>query len=249
MDELSNSMKCVHCKNVLESSPVLLPCGDPICMKHTVENTEQHVFCHSCGIEHPIPASGFPHMKFLNKIINSHFHILKLDFGKEHKKAMQSCERFEQILANIEQLLKDPYTFTYEIITSLKNEVQQKGEEMILKINENMHRFISKLDDYMQECKESIGKSEYVAQSNTLEMGKETARQELDKWMATLNKISFDEVEWKRIQSECKKAILSFEKKMLDFKIDLFPKGFKQLKGEIEKAFGKSNIESEFCLK
>lgn len=246
MDKLSNTLKCVHCKKVLES-PVLLPCGHPICMKHTVDNKEQLVLCHSCGIEHPIPASGFVHMKFLHEIIDAQ--IFKLDFGKEHNTAKKSCEQFDQLLTNIELMLKDPYTITYEIITSLKNKVQQRGEEMILKINANMHRFISKLDEYKQECKESNGKSDYVAKSNTLEMEKETARQDLDNWMATLNKISFDEVEWKRIQSESKKAILSFEKKMVEFKIDLFPKGFKQLKGEIEETFGKSNIESKFYLK
>jgi hypothetical protein len=86
------------------------------------------------------------------------------------RRAKKSCEDFEDLLAQIELILRDPYNFTYELINNLKNEVQLKGEKAIFKINENMNRTISKLDEYNIECKNSFKESEYLGKAKILRL-------------------------------------------------------------------------------
>jgi hypothetical protein len=245
MDKLSNSIKCGNCKNVLES-PVLLPCGDSICKKHTI-NFQEPILCYTCGIEHPIPAkTGFLPNKALAGIIDAK--INDLDFGNDHKEAQLSCEQFDDILTKIDNFLNDPFNFTYEAIDFLKNVVQLKGEEMIFNINETMDRFISKLDEYKENCKKDFAKKDYVLKSEKFRVEKEKARKDLDVWLATLNEIKFNEQEWKRIKCESDKAIENYEKKLINFKSDLFPRRFEQFREEIEDEFGKFEIHPDFNL-
>jgi hypothetical protein len=122
----------------------------------------------------------------------------------------------------------------------LKNEVQLKGEEAIFRINENMNRVISKLDEYKIECKNGLKEPEYVGRVEILRLEKETGRRELEKWMTKLNEIKKkNDEEWKRIKNESEKAIEDFEIKLAEFKLDLFSEGFLNFRDEIEKDFGK----------
>jgi hypothetical protein len=145
MNKLSNAIKCVNCRQAL-NSPVLLPCGCSLCKKHTID-VKGPITCYSCEIDHPVPPNGgFPHNKALDDIIDAQ--ICNLDFGKEHQEAKHSCENLDELLSKIEELINDPSNFTYEAIGCLKSVVQLKGEEMKMKIDEKMTNFISKLDEY-----------------------------------------------------------------------------------------------------
>jgi hypothetical protein len=243
MEELFNTIKCGNCKNVLDS-PVILPCGDSICQKHTVESKEP-ILCYTCGIEHPIPAKGgFLPNKGLQGMINTKRAFL--DFGDEHKQAKESCQHFDELLTKIDHLLKDPYNFTYEAIEYLKTVVQLKGEEMILKTTEKMNRIISKLEEYKVDCKDGFSQNQYVVKSENFVEQNKNARKELEKWLSTLNEIRFNEQEWTRIKIESQKTIESFEIKLAEFKIDIFPDRFTEFRGEIENEFGKFEIDPTF---
>jgi hypothetical protein len=245
MNKLSLSVKCVNCHHILES-PVFLPCGDSICKKHTV-NCQGPILCHSCEIEHPIPTNGgFPISKAIAGVIDAQ--IACLDFGTEHKESKESCEHFDELLTKIDEILKSPYNFTFEAIGYLKNVVQIKGEEMILKINEKMDRMISKLEEYKIECKNGFSKSEYVVKSDNFVEEIGAARKDLEKWLTILDEIKFNEKEWIRIKNESNKSIELFEKKLVEFKTDLFPKRFGEFRDEIEKDFGKFEIDPSFNL-
>jgi hypothetical protein len=163
--------------------------------------------------------------------------------------AKKSCENFDDLLTKIELILQDPYNFTYELINNLKNEVQLKGEEAIFKINENMNRVISKLDDYNIECKNGLKETGYVGRAEILRLDKETGRRELKKWMETLDEIKTkNDEEWKQIKSESQKANEDFEIKLAEFKIDLFSTRFLKFQHEIEKDFGEFEFNSNFEL-
>lgn len=244
MNILSNAVKCVNCKKVLES-PVLLPCSHSICRKHTLDAKGSSIFCNKCGNEHTIPQiSGFPHNEALADIISAQ--IATLDLGLGHNEAKQSCATLDELLTKIEQILQDPFNFTYEAINYLKNVVQLKGEEMKFKIDEKMNGLIGKLEDYKQECKKGLSTAEYVEKSEALGRDKDVARDELEKWEDILNEIKVNEQEWRRIKSESEKAIVIFETKLVEFKVDLFPKRFQELRDEIEKEFGKFKLSPEF---
>lgn len=175
MDNLSEAIKCGNCHNFLEL-PIILPCGDSICKKHTLDCKES-ILCHTCGLEHPLPANSasFVQVKALARVIDSR--VGHLDFGNEHKEATKLCEQFDELLVKIEQIINDPFDFTYDVINALKSAVQLKGEEMIFKINENMQRIIGKLDEYKEECKRELSRNEViVAKTNNLVSEKELGR-------------------------------------------------------------------------
>jgi hypothetical protein len=131
----------------------------------------------------------------------------------------------------------------------LKNEVHLKGEEAIFKINENMNRAISKLEEYNIKCKNSFKESEYLAKAEILRLDKETGRRELEQWMNTLDEIKKKNgEEWKRIKNESEKAIEDFENKLVKFRFDLFPKSFSQFQDEIEMDFGQLKFDPNFDL-
>jgi DNA repair exonuclease SbcCD ATPase subunit len=242
MEEISSSIKCGNCKNSLDT-PVFLPCGDSICEKHTAESKET-ILCRTCGVEHAVPENvGFPLNKGLARIIKAQ--IAEIDFGDEHKEAKQSCENFDDLLTKIDVFLKDSYTLTYESIVQLKNVVQLKGEEEIVRIKKNMHRIIDDLDEYNNECKKSFKQSDYLKKLENFTQEKEEARQEMEKWLAKLNELKSDWREYERIKNESEKAIIRFENKLIDF----IPKRLEKFKHEIEKDFGEFEIDSPFHIR
>jgi hypothetical protein len=231
MDNIINSKKCGNCQSELES-PVLLTSGEYICQKHIIESQE-FILCQKCGVEHKIERA-----KEINNATQNN--VVPDNEVNKRNEAKKSCENFDDLLTNIDQILHDPYNSTYELITNLKNEFQLKGEEAIFRINENMKSAINKLDEYNSECKKCLSEKEYAIRSGELRLEKENGRRELEQWMATLDELKEeeDDKEAKRIKSESEKAIDSFTDKLAAFKIDLFPKSFFEYYDEIEKDFG-----------
>jgi hypothetical protein len=217
---MKNLKKINHNENILESSVLLIcVCGEAIFQVNQSENPES-ILCQECA---------------------------KNEKVKKQEEVKKSCEKFDDLLRKIELLLQDPYNFTYELVTHLKNEVQLKGEEEIFQINEKMHRVINKLDEFNSECKNGFTGVEYLKRSNNLRLEKETGRLELEKWITTLDKMKKeDDKKWKRIESESGKAIKCFENKLNAFKFDLFPKSFMQFRDEIENDFGQFKIDLNF---
>jgi hypothetical protein len=245
MNMISNAIKCVVCKHVL-TSPVILPCGDSICKKHTID-AKGPLLCGKCDLEHPIPSNGgFPPNNGLAEIIAAQ--IGNLDFGKEHRQAKHLCQHFDDLLTKIEEILQDPYNFTYEAIGCLKNAVQLKGEEMKLKIDEQMSTLISKLEKYSEECKENLSSSDYLTKLEKIREDKEDARSNLEKWMATLNELKINEKEWARIDSESEQAIQRFEADLDLFKRDLLLQRFGKFRDEIQEQFDEFEIDPSFNL-
>jgi hypothetical protein len=169
------------------------------------------------------------------------------DIKEQNDEARKSCENFDVLLATIDLILQDPYYFTYEHVTFLKNEVQLKGEEAIFKINESMTRAIIRLDGYNSECKNSFKEAEYLRRSEVMRLEKETGRRDLEKWLATLDEIKEkNDEELKRIKSESEMVIELLENKLVEFKFDLFPKSLSKFKDEIETDFGELKIDPNF---
>ena len=184
MDRIQTVIKCVCCKEILES-PVLLPCSCNICKKHVLNQTNGVIICEQCGIEHRIPTNSFHANKALQVIIETK--IANLDFGRFHKEAKNSCESFENALKEIEVLLKDPFFYTHERITELKDNVQLKGEELKLRIDQEAKKLIDKLEEYERQCKEYLSSNEFKEESKKLESEMEIAQSNLDSWLENLN--------------------------------------------------------------
>ena len=153
MESILNAIKCAICHEILES-PVFLPCSCNICKKHVSDHSMDLIRCEICGVEHRIPTNGFHPNKSLQMIIKTE--IANLDFGSVHKEAKKSCELIENALKEFELLIKDPFFYTYERISELKNTIQLKGEELKLIIDQEMKRLIDRLEEYERQSKEYL---------------------------------------------------------------------------------------------
>ena len=184
MDRVLKLIKCAFCHEIVES-PVILPCNDTVCKKHvTNQIKDDHFKCDKCGDEHRIPANGFQPLPFLEELIK--LGIGRLDFGSVHTEAKKSCESLEELLKEIEAILKDPSFLAHERISELKNSVQLKGEELKLIIDQEMKKLIDRLDEYETQSKEYLTSNDYKLESEKLEIELKSAHSNLDKWLESL---------------------------------------------------------------
>ena len=183
MDRILNTLKCPNCNEVLES-PVILPCNHTICEKHVSNQTNECIKCEKCGAEHRIPVNGFQPNLALQEQID--IGIAHLDFGSVHNKAKKSCESFGEFLNKIEAILKDPFVIAHERINELKNSVQLKGEELKLKIDQEMKKLIDRLDEYERQSKEYSSSNEIKLESEKLKTELKSAHSNLDTWLRSL---------------------------------------------------------------
>jgi hypothetical protein len=260
MKKILSAIKCQHCKDILES-PVVLPCGHSICDKH-FNNHKGTIICIECEIDHEIPKNGisFPPNFELTKLLESE--IGNLDFGIVHKDAKESCEKLDDLLNIVEHTLNDPFNFIYEAIEYLKNVVQLKGDspflnfhlltleqEMKLKNDGKMKRYFTKLDEYKNECKSKLNSSEYFDEAYRLEQEKDSCREQLNEWLDILDEIKLNESEWKRIKVESEKKMKSIQNELARFKVYLLlQKRYGEFRNDIEKDFGKFEIDPAFNL-
>lgn len=250
MNKISNAIKCVNCKQVL-TSPVMLPCGCSICKKHTRDNEHNNgvslILCCKCEIEHPLPSNGhFLPNTALAEIVEAQ--IGALDLGQTHVQAKQSCQQLDELLTNIETILRDPFNYTYEAIKCLKDVVQLKGEEIKLQIDAQMNRLQRKLDEYNEACKKAFETNEYLVKSEKIRVEKDKGRQVLDIWLSTLNEVKLNEREWEKVKGESQMAIERFETALDLFKRDLLLRKFGNFRDEIKRIFGKFEIDPMFNL-
>ena len=185
MESIINVMKCAICHDIIES-PVILPCSWNVCKKHVSNHTNDVIRCEKCGAEHRIPTNGFQENNALQVIIKAE--IAKLDFGNVHKEAKKSCESYGDSLKELKLLLKDPYFYTHGKISELKNSVQLKGEEIKLRIDEEMKKLIDKLEEYERECRKYLSSNEFKEESKKLDCKMKLTQSNLDSWIESLNK-------------------------------------------------------------
>ena len=180
-----NAIKCAICHEIIDS-PVLLPCTDTVCKKHVSNKTNDIIRCEICGVEHRIPSNGFHANKALKEIIETE--IANLDFGSVHKEAKKSCESLEKALKQLEVLLKDPFFYSCQKISELKNSVQLKGEELKLIIDQEMTKLISRLEEYERQSKEYLSSKEFKEESNRFDSEMKIDQSNLDSWLKSLNR-------------------------------------------------------------
>jgi hypothetical protein len=185
MNKIANVVKCSLCHELLES-PVLLPCSCNICNKHVINQNKDLIRCEKCGVEHQIPTNSFHANNALQMLIKAE--IAKLDFGSGHKSAKKSCESVEETFNELKLLLRDPGLYTHEKISELKNIVQLKGQELKLRIDEEMKKLMDRFDEYERESRRYLSTNEFKEESKKLEDELKTTQSNLDSWLECLNK-------------------------------------------------------------
>jgi hypothetical protein len=235
MNKILSAKNCVNCRELIVS-PVSLPCGCSICEKHTI-NVDRPIHCCSCQIDHPLPENGkFPPNKALSSILTTQFDTK--NFDQKLADAKKACSQLKELLASIEDILSDPYNFTYDAIRSLMDEVQLKGDEIKLEIDNQIDKILSQLEEYNENCKMNLNSNDYLARSKEIQVEKEDAEKLLAKWEKILNDDNkLNQIEWSRIENESKQAIEWYEGSLELFKGDLLLKQYHIFRHEIMEYF------------
>lgn len=250
MDKVLKTIKCVECKNTLET-PLILPCQHSICQKHVTEkNSGDKLKCPKCGIEHEIPANGFIINEPLCEIIEAK--IGSIDFGCVHKEAVDSCDKLDRIIQESEVLLTNSYDYIYDEINKLKNQVNLKRDQLKLKIDEITEDLLKKLNDYQNQCNSSLKTGICLNERIKFESSKNGFLTNLSLWKRKLNEIKVDENKWREISQASNNAINQLIESMMSFKRnlllrELFDSYKKQVDMFQQMNIQQSYIEPRFC--
>ena len=183
MDNIKKAIECPNCHEILDT-PVLLPCCDSVCKKHT--ESVASIRCGLCSKEHKVSPEGFPVNKNLETLIKSE--IDKLDFGHVHSEAIRSCHALDEYLKEVEAVLSSPLKPTRDRIADLKKIVTRKGEDLKIKIDKEVMDLFNLLDEYDKRSQRYLSTDEYSKESNKLDKSVKAAQSELIDWKDTLNK-------------------------------------------------------------
>jgi hypothetical protein len=214
MQDLLESLKCLECQNILEK-PVVLPCGDFICMKHLKPDSSEHL-CTTCDILHAIPNGGFRENKTLAKLLKTNIHEAK--FCKEYENAYVSFKNLEKTFEESKLFNKDPYLFINKTVSDLKMEVDILREEFKLKIDEKADALIKEMDEYEQECKGNLNSVDSSLKFEEMAAHMERVKVELQKWKTILDSFSPNEHKWKSIEEESEKLAIDLEVTLNEYK-------------------------------
>lgn len=206
MEQFSQAIKCRLCKCILDS-PVLLPCCHSVCKKH--EKERKHIACYECDVEYEIPSGGFAEQKDLALIIASGIFqkVCEIDLGPEHKSAVKACKEMEKIIAEVEQLVKDPIFYVHERISELKMKIDLAREEFKWTIDEEAEVVLRKLQEYESECERNLKSIEILSTVNEIESELNAKKLDLDNWTRYLDNFKVDCKKFANIQNKCETEI------------------------------------------
>ena len=226
MDRILKAIKCIECENILET-PIILPCNHSLCRKHlSKKNIGDKLRCAKCGINHEIPTNGFPINEALFEIIEAQISLI--DFGSDHKEAVESLNRLTQAKQDVENLLNNPFSYACEEINQLKKQVRFKSEQLKLKIDEEAQKLLTKLNDCQSRCENSLTTDSYLTWKREFESNMEIFSSRISRCKSKLNELKCDKIKWKKITEECNKAIEELEEGKKAIRNDMMFKDFKK---------------------
>lgn len=154
MESIKKSIQCKYCLKTIEM-PILLPCGDSICEKHVTDKT---IFC--CSIEHKEPPNGFPHNKALLSLLQSEIENLK--FGELYDSTLKMCQDLNIIIESFLDAQDHSILLVDELVSSLKNEINLKREEMKMKIDQTAENLLLDLENFNHDCESNFSISKIM---------------------------------------------------------------------------------------
>jgi hypothetical protein len=142
-------LNCGICKNKIQD-PRLLPCGESVCSKCTVNMNR----CHHCDKAHETPNEGFPKVIALQKLLKlKDKEILGAKYLAELKTLLDSINSKKQA---IETILESGDGIIRDHCDKVRNEAQLSVEQAYLKLDEIHKDFLHHIDQHEKQCQESF---------------------------------------------------------------------------------------------
>ena len=152
-DRLKRLIICKLCNETLED-PIILPCGETICSKHLLNET--NIFkCGLCDNLHDKTSDKFPFNQTVNKLVQICDDYVDLNFvelGPEYKLAKEQCEHLKELLDESKLLIKDPKFYINDYLGKLKNDIDLSKEQLIQKIEHKYEQLINELKEIETKC-------------------------------------------------------------------------------------------------
>jgi hypothetical protein len=169
MSKLQDILKCAMCKETFTGVPIVLNCCNvTVCESHVNDevktNKKRKIFkCALCDTSHEMINKKFAPNKTVEQLLEMEV-IKEVEIGKVknlgavYDETNKEIENLEMSFQKINDLIKDPKNFIYEHISSLKNSVDLRKENLKERIDAICGEMIQKLENYQQECYENIEK-------------------------------------------------------------------------------------------
>jgi hypothetical protein len=228
-ETIKQVITCKLCQSILDE-PVLLPCGETVCRKHTIEISNNT--CRFCDKVHVLKGSEqFPANKAFQVLLE--FKIKELDFGPNHKKASELVNKLNHFINDYNSLIEQPDEYISEYFSKQRNNVDLAREKLILKINQTSDGLISKIDLEEKECKVNILKCNSLSLDNDFA----TIKADLTKWKQDVKYLVVNDNLWTSITAKCSEHLEQLKRNRLELEESLLGKPC-----ELETEFNLSDI-------
>lgn len=251
MDFLKKTATCAYCLGTLNPPFVALPCTHIICQEHC--NNISNIVCSQCSeIFYECDETTFSPVSktsaaFVEFAISLHETI---DFGPDHKQAKEALRRLQNYMDDIQPCVDDPFCVLYENISSLRDSVQLKCEEMKLAIDELVETINSKLDKYEKESSDYSKTPEFIKEiKEPLDTTLKSTQDLVQIHARELDKINFIPSKWQKIAQECDKRHALLNGMVKDFRTNIFRGKYYEMVTQIEDLVQDVNQKFAFDIK
>ena len=214
IEKINDLFKCKLCKKSY-TNPILLPCGNVICLKDLdlICTDGLKVNCSLCEKEHQKPSDGFSIIKPLAEMME--LRADRLNFGKNFEYGKNLLNSLDKILKQFSIISNHPKNFINEYFLELRKKCNVKREEIKTEVDNHFDQILKEIDKYQKGCETSSKIFDEI--STEIEM----YRNNLKDWIKEYDTTSINEETRNRIIFESKSAKLKLEEKMNAYKMNL----------------------------
>ena len=157
MDDIINEVaKCKSCKKRF-SNPVFLECGHTICEEHTL-NTNK-VWCSECSQDYKLNKTNKrPRNLILESLLEKNLDKLNFNNLEPYKNATDKLDKLNDLVKKYDNSRENMEILIDEYFSKIKNQIDLKKEELLLKITNTADKLIREVDSYQAKCKQNVKK-------------------------------------------------------------------------------------------
>jgi hypothetical protein len=217
----NNLLKCPYCDCVFES-PILLPCGNRICLNDLIIHLEKKsVHCFVCNEQHPLLIDE---LKENNQLVKNFLTSSLIDLNSNLDKtfetrfsAKKNCLNLKELISNFEKVKSNPLMFISEYIADVINEIDIKRDQEMIEIDKYYSKMIQTLRKFESECNKSILEDK----RNNETFPTNDDKISIQKWEDSLNSFQIDQQEWQKILIETEKKQKIYKELLKNIKLKL----------------------------
>lgn len=219
MNKVTNAIKCIDCQQILQQ-PVLIPCGHTICNHHASRSGSSYT-CPICRVEYfpSVEGGGFPPNKALETMVSE---IPALDFGQDHKRAVQVCNDLTTEIQTLKSICDDPVHYIHERSSEYRNRVDLKREMIKLAIDEYADKLIKSIEEHEKECKTEISSSDIEGFFHPAWEMVNMAMPKRDEFVGTLNSLKVDIKQYEETTNKCADLVGMLRRKIKEIDFGMF---------------------------